>query len=250
MRPSLIEKLVKDLPSAPFNARNKVLILDEAHKLTDAAKDLLLKEIEDGYSHVYFIFCTNQPDSMKSKKVGGDAFLSRCSRMQFDTLPIGDIKAMLINVVQYEGEEYKEDVINLIAEETKGVPRDALVILNDIMNEGSWSLEAVNQFLGILLAEDSPQLLELCRALSFGRFKDSIGMFDKLNTTLPVEAVRIAVCGYFVACLKKAGKIGEGVKLSKALDILSVPIYMTGKPAEYVFYNNMFKVTQIMADRG
>jgi len=242
-----VTKLVKDLPSAPFSAKKKVLIFDESHKLTEAAKDLLLKEIEDGYSHVYFIFCTNQPDALKSKKKGGDAFLSRCSKMKFEALPTEEIKDMLVNVVQFEGQEYNEDVINFIAEETKGVPRDALIILNDVIGEGSWSIDAVKKFLGVLIDDDDPNIIELCRALITGEFKKSASLYEKLSKTLPAEGIRIAVCGYFVACMRKSNKIGEGLRFSKILDIITEPIHsVTGKPADHIMYNYMFKATDII----
>ena len=244
-----VTKVVSDLSSAPFSSKYKVLIFDESHKLTDAAKDLLLKEIEDGYSHVYFIFCTNQPEALKSKKKGGDAFLSRCSKMKFDTLSFNEVKDMLINVVQFEGEEYNDDVINYIVEETKGVPRDALIILNDVINEGSWDKETVKGFLGVLVDEEDPEIIELSRALISGKFKESVGIFDRLAKKLQTESIRIATCAYFVACLKRAKTIPEGKKFSSILDFISEPIYAAGKPAEYIFVNMMFKVVMLINNK-
>ena len=72
-----VDSVARDLPSAPFGVRYKVIIFDEAHKLTSAAQDLLLKIIEDGYGHVYFVFCTNKPEKLT------DAFIGRCSVMHF-----------------------------------------------------------------------------------------------------------------------------------------------------------------------
>jgi DNA polymerase-3 subunit gamma/tau len=239
--------IVKNLPSSPFNSRNKVLIFDEAHELTTAAKDLLLKEIEDGYAHVYFIFCTNQPDELKSKKKkGGDAFLGRCSKMRFEALSVDEIKDMLVNVSQFEGEDYKENVLNYIADETKGVPRDALVILNDVINEGSWAMDSVKSFLGVLLDEEDPQIIELSRAIMRGRFKDACSIYEKLAKTYQAETVRIVIGAYFVSCMKRAKSKPEGRKFSSVLDILTVPIYMVGKPGEQVFYNYLFKAVEII----
>ena len=242
-----IAKLVKDLASAPFISKIKVLIFDESHKLTEAAKDLLLKEIEDGYSHVYFIFCTNQPAALKSKKKGGDAFLSRCSKMKFDTLPIEEIKDMLINVSQFEGEEYNTDVIDYIAEETKGVPRDALVILSSVVGEGSWTLDAVKTFVGVLIDEDDPQIIELSRALISEKWTASVKIYEGLSKSMPAEGIRIAICGYFTACLKRTSNLGECRKFSDILSIITVPIHdVTGKPADYIMYNSMFKIVDII----
>ena len=246
--------VVDTLASAPFGNRYKVLIFDEAHELTAAAKDLLLKEIEDGYSHVYFIFCTNQPDGLKSKKKGGDAFLSRCHRMTFDAISEDLIEEMLTNVLEFEGEDYNKEVLDHIIAETKGVPRDALVILSGVISEGSWTLEAAKNILGVLIDEEDPQIIELSRALNKGSWKEACKIFEKLKKTVGIESIRIAVCGYFVACLKGSGKIWEAKLFSSILDELLAPIYQTGKPAEQVFYNMMFKVvdivTQVKTKRG
>ena len=210
---------------------------------------MLLKEIEDGYQHVYFIFCTNQPEALKSKKKGGDAFLSRCSKMKFDALSFSEIKHMLINIAQFEGEEYNEEVIDYIAEETKGVPRDALIVLNDVINEGSWDKEAVKTFMGVLIDEDDPEIIELSRAILSGKFKDSVKIFEVLSKKLQAESIRIAVCSYFVGCLKRAKTIPEGKRFSNLLDVLNEPIYVVGKPAEYLFINALFKAVLIVNNK-
>lgn len=241
-----VSKVIEDIASAPFNSRFKVLIFDEAHKLTEAAKDLLLKPTEDGFNHVYYIFCTNQPEALKSKKKGGDAFLSRCSKMKFEALSIDEIKKMLNNVSEFEGEEPNPDVISFIARETRGVPRDALVILNDVINEGSWTLDAVKQFTGILLDEEDKNIKQLCQALKNGKYKEAVAVYEKLIKKYTPESIRIPVAGYFVACLKNSRTIRDGKVFSSILDIFTEPIYHTGKPGEYIFYNNMFKVVDIV----
>lgn len=241
-----VSSVVDNLASSPFSAKVKVIIFDEAHKLTTAAKDLLLKETEDGYAHVYFIFCTNQPEELQSKKKGGDPFLGRCSKMRFDPLTQEEILDMLINVLQFEGQAYNDDVLKLITEETKGVPRDALVALNDVMHEGSWTKEVVRGILGGIIAEDNPQIIELCQALIKGKWSESCKLYALLAKTMAVEGTRIVVTGYFVACLKRSRKFTDARKFSKILDVLLDPIYLTGKPGENIFYNRMFKVVDLI----
>lgn len=238
-----VAKIVDDLASAPFNSRFKVIIFDEAHMLTTAAKNLLLKEMEDGYRHVYYMFCTNEPEALQSKKSkGGNPFLGRCSKMKFNQLSEDEIEEMLLNISEYEGDAPNPEVIKFIAKETKGVPRDALLILNDVINEESWTIEAVKQFIGILLDEDDPDMKQLCRALMAGKFKEAISVYAELAKKFPVESIRIPVAGYFVACLKNGKNIGEGKIFSAVLDIITVPIYQIGKPGDQVFYNYMFKI--------
>ena len=241
-----VANVVDSLASAPFNSRYKVIIFDEAHELTTAAKDLLLKEMEDGYSHVYFIFCTNQPDALKSKKKGGDAFLTRCTKLAFNSLSEEEIDGMLKNVLEFEGEDYNEEVISYIITETKGVPRDALTALNNVIHEGSWSIEAAKNVLGVLIDEEDPQIIELSRTLSQGTWKKSCSIYEKLSKTVSTEGIRLATGGYFLACLKKSSTIKEARRFSQIMDILSTPIYVTGKPADQLFYNMMFKIVDLI----
>lgn len=240
-----VSSVVEELASAPFGARAKVIIFDEAHELTTAAKDLLLKDMEDGYKHVYLIFCTNQPDKLKSKKKGENPFLDRCTIMRFDPLNQEEIESILTNILEFEGEDYNKEVLDIIIEETKGVPRNAIVALDGVMAEGSWSLEAVKIILGSIIDEDDPQIIELSRALVFGKWKESCVIYDKLKKTISTEGIRIAINGYLVACLKKSAKFTEARKFSTMIDYASVPIYHTGKQADHLFYNLMFKIVDI-----
>lgn len=242
-----VDFIVRDLPMSPFSSRYKIVIFDEAHELTQAAKDLLLKPTENGYDHVYFIFCTNQPDKLRSKsKDVGEAFLSRCSVLNFNRVESSLIRQLLHNVCEFEGFDYKQEVIDIIVDGAEGVPRSSLVWLGLISNDGTWSLDVAREICGSV-SEDDPQVLELSRALNSGSFKESINVFDKIKNK-PVETIRIEVTGYFVACLKRSTKLGDAKKFSKILDILTTPIYEQGKLASHKWYNYMFKVTDIVIE--
>lgn len=238
-----VENIVSDLSSSPFSCKYKVIIFDEAHKLTDAAKDLLLKKTEDCYSHVYIMFCTNQPEKLRGKVKGDDPFLDRCTHLTVDNITQDETLDMLENVSQFEGASYNLDVLNYISEVVKGVPRKALNALGVVLAEGSWDLSKAKELLGnTLVDDDDAEIIELSRTLFKQDFKTSCKLFDKLVKKYPVESIRIAVCGYFVAILKKQG----GLSLSNALTKLTVPIHVTGKPAEHIFYNVMFQVVTLL----
>ena len=241
-----VDSVVGSLSLAPFNERYKVIIFDEAHELTQAAKDLLLKPIETGYSHVYFIFCTNQSDKLMNKtKKGGEAFLSRCSILNFSRVQKNEIKELLKNICEFEGFPYKEPILDIIAEEAKGVPREAIVWLNQVATEGSWEMVAAKTICNILGAEEDANTIELCRALNKGSFKEAIEVYGKIKN-MPVESLRIVLAGYFTACLKRSKRVGDARKYSGVLDVLTIPIYDQGKTAEYKFFNYMFKVTDVI----
>jgi len=232
-------RVIEDLPMAPFSSKYKIVILDEAHKLTSASQDALLKIIEDGYDHVYFILCTNEPEKLKG------ALIDRCNIMHFGKIAIDLVCEMLKNVAEFEGMEYKQEVLQYIATESTGVPRRSLVWLKQVSDEGSWTIEAAKEITGIFVDEDSAEVIELCRALLSGEWKKSITTYANLKK-LPPESVRVAIEGYFTGCLKRARSYGDGRRFSKILDAISAPIYATGKTAENRFYNYMFKVIDII----
>ena len=243
-----VDSIVRDLSSSPFNSNVKVLIFDEAHKLTDAAKDLLLKPTEDGYDHVYFIFCTNQPEKLRSKKKDdGEAFLGRCNILNFDRVSTDLITELLLNICEFEGVDYNVDVLKFLSEESAGVPRNAIVWLNQIMTETSWTISVAKEICGVLVDENDPQIIDLCKSLNTGSFKKAITIFTSMRN-VNVESIRISVTGYFVACLKRSKKVQEARKFSLILDVLTIPIYEVGKLAEHRWYNCMFKVTDIIND--
>ena len=243
-----VDSIVRDLPMAPFNTRFKILIFDEAHELTTAAKDLLLKPIEYGYEHVYFIFCTNQPEKLRSKaKDAGEAFLRRCFSLEFKRVEPHIMNDLLKNVCEFEGFQYNQEVLNLIVEEADGAPGNALVCLSQIAIEGSWTLAAGKEICQSGINDADPQVIELFKALNNGNFKESIDIFVNIKA-VPVESMRIGITGLFIGCLKRAKKVGEARKYSKVLDVLTTPIYEQGKLAEHKWYNYMFKVSDIIAE--
>lgn len=243
-----VDSIVRDLSSSPFNSNSKVLIFDEAHELTNAAKDLLLKPIESGYDHVYFIFCTNQPEKLRSKKKdAGEAFLDRCNILNFDRISDDLVTNLVTNICEAEGEPYNVDVLKFLSEESAGVPRNAIVWLNQIITENSWTISVAKEICGVLVEDNDPQIIDLCKSLNAGSFKKAITIFTGMRN-VNVESIRISVTGYFVACLKRSKKATEARKFSSILDILTPPIYEVGKLAEHRWYNYMFKVTDITND--
>jgi len=230
-----IMKIIEDLPTAPFMSRFKVMIFDEAHKLTPASQDALLKIIEDGYEHVYFIFCTDEPEKLDP------AFYERCTKMHFGRISIALVDELLENVAQFEGMEYNKEVLKYLADESQGVPRRSLVWLKAINDSSAWTLEEAKEVTGVMVDEDSAEVIEICRALNKCEWKKSVQLYGKLKK-IPPESVRLAIEGYFTACLKRSPTYGKGRLYSAILDVVGKPIYQTGKTANNRMYNYMFKV--------
>lgn len=241
-----VNNVVKDLDMLPMMSRNKVIIFDESHKLTSAAKDLLLKIMEDTYPHVYLIFCTNQPDKLLGRS-NGDPFIDRCEHIKFNPLSNESISKLLLAVINTEGVSVNYEVLDIIVEYAKGIPRKALRALSKVLYEGSWDVNVAKNLLeGLNSSADSEAIIELCRAVIKKDFKSAVKLYDKLKTQNESETLRLSLAGYFTSCLKKESNINKALKFSQALDILNTPILTTGKQAEYHFYNLLFKVTYIL----
>lgn len=230
-----VEDIVRDLPGAPFSSKYKVIVFDESHKLTDASQDLLLKVIEDGYSHVYLIFCTNEPQKLKKAFSGG-----RVTSMHFGRLSVDLIYDLLKNVAEFEGMPYKKEILVYLADEAKGVPRDGLPWLKQINDEGSWTIDVAKEITGVLLDETDPQIMDLSKALLAGNWQAVKDIYPKIN--MPPESIRIAITGWFVWQLKRATSIGKGKMYSDILDIITQPIYDPGKLGDHKMWNYMFKI--------
>ncbi|PIZ00994.1 hypothetical protein COY61_01020 [bacterium (Candidatus Gribaldobacteria) CG_4_10_14_0_8_um_filter_33_9] len=238
-----VDNIVRDLPSSPFNARYKVAIFDEAHKLTSAAQDLLLKVIEDGYKHVYFIFCTNQPEKLT------DTFITRCNVMHFSRISENLILSILKNVAEFEGMNYNLDVLKNIASESRGIPRQALVWLKQVNDDGNWTIDSSNSIIGALSDEFETNTVDITKALLEGKFKEAVVIYDKLKKEIQAERIRISIVAYIIGCLKRSKNFSEGKKFSDILDILSSPIFEQGKLGDYKLYNYFFKIVCITKNK-
>jgi DNA polymerase III gamma/tau subunit len=234
-----VENVIRDLSSAPFSSKYKIVIFDEAHELTSASQNLLLKIMEDGYDHVYFIFATNEPHKLKKAFTGG-----RVTTLHFDRLSTELLFELLKNVADFEGIQHDEKILLYLAEEAKGVPRDCLPWLKQCQDEGSWTLEVAKEITGVLLDEENPQVIELCKTLLTADWKRAVEMYPKIG--MPAENVRMAVAGWFVWQMKRARNLGDAKKYSDILDIITTPIYEPGKLGDHKMYNYMFKIVYLV----
>lgn len=243
-----VDNIVVDLATSAFSAANKVIVFDEAHKLTEGAKDLLLKKMEDTYGHVYLIFCTNKPEKLADTKKGENPFLDRCTHFILKSLRDEEILAALENVCQFEGVPYSIDVLKYITEISKGVPRKALKSLGMLLSGTPTDLSKAKELLeGTLLDEEDAEVMELSKAIMRCSYKRTYDTLALLLKKYEVETIRIAVAGMFVYWLKTASMPDKRKKITQVLDFLTNPIYLTGKPAEHIFYNCVTKAIIILS---
>ncbi|HXF97257.1 MAG TPA: DNA polymerase III subunit gamma/tau [Gaiellaceae bacterium] len=139
----------------PAEGRYKVYILDEAHQLTDAAWNALLKLIEEPPPHLLFVFCTTD----LAKVIA--TVRSRCQTFVFQRPRLAELVALLRRVADGEGIEAPDAALSLIARSARGSFRDAVSTLDQLAaaTDGRVDPQSVLQLLGTV-EEDS--LLRLC----------------------------------------------------------------------------------------
>ena len=120
----------------PARDRFKIYILDEAHQITDAAFNALLKTLEEPPSHVIFMMATTQPEDIPQ------TIRSRCQHFSFRAVKFEDIAGQLRDIVAKEKIPADEDALALLAEAGDGSMRDALSILDQAIASTSDHLTA------------------------------------------------------------------------------------------------------------
>jgi len=139
----------------PVEGRYKVYILDEAHQLTDAAFNALLKLIEEPPPHLVFVFCTTDLGKMLP------TVRSRCQTFAFSRPRLPELVQVLRRVADGESIEAPDAALALIARAARGAYRDAVSTLDQLAaaTENQVTVQAVLQLLG---AVEEEALFRLC----------------------------------------------------------------------------------------
>ncbi len=152
----------------------RVFILDEAHMLSKAAGNALLKTLEEPPEHVHFVLATTEPYKLL------DTVRSRTQRFDFRQVPVEVLVKELRRIGDSEGYESDELALTTVARRAAGSVRDALSLLEQVaaLGERHVTVEGVNKALGLaesdafsrlasaIVERDAKGALELVAALS------------------------------------------------------------------------------------
>ncbi len=134
----------------------RVFVLDEAHMLSKAAGNALLKTLEEPPEHVHFVLATTEPYKLL------DTIRSRSQRFDFHPVPIEELAGHLSLIADREG--YKTDPAALIAisRHAGGSVRDSLSLLEQVaaLGAGSVDVGGVRRALGLADSEAFMRLVE------------------------------------------------------------------------------------------
>jgi DNA polymerase III subunit gamma/tau len=170
-----IRELREMVRYAPAAARYKVIILDEAHQLTDEASNALLKTLEEPPERVVFILATTRSEDLV------ETIKSRAQLFQFRLLTFREISGQIEKIAKAENLEIDSGAVAVLARAAEGSLRDGLSLLEQaIAYAGDRISDAqVRELLGIV-AESS--LDELINAIGAQSSERALGLVHRLLT--------------------------------------------------------------------
>ncbi|MEU1307299.1 DNA polymerase III subunit gamma and tau [Streptomyces cinnamoneus] len=111
----------------PASSRYKIYIIDEAHMVTSAGFNALLKVVEEPPEHLKFIFATTEPE----KVIG--TIRSRTHHYPFRLVPPGTLRDYLGEVCEHEAIPVEDGVLPLVVRAGAGSVRDSMSVMDQLL---------------------------------------------------------------------------------------------------------------------
>jgi len=112
---------------APAQSRYRVFIIDEAHMVTTAGFNALLKIVEEPPEHLIFVFATTEPEKVLP------TIRSRTHHYPFRLLPPRTMRALIERICAQENVVIDDAVYPLLIRAGGGSPRDTLSVLDQLL---------------------------------------------------------------------------------------------------------------------
>jgi DNA polymerase-3 subunit gamma/tau len=211
MREVIKHTLYRAIGTSPI----KAVILDEAHRLSGAAWDVLLKPVEEPPTHVYWMICSTNPGKIPK------TILTRCLRYDLKPVSEEDLLELLLRVAEAEKLETPDAILEAIVEEASGSPRQALVFLEAC----SYAETAGEARIVMRSAGQSKEVSDLCKFLlgQRGRTWAEAMKYVKALEGTDTESIRIIIVNYLSAVLTNTKSNDKAIPLLGLLECFSAP---------------------------
>jgi DNA polymerase III subunit gamma/tau len=168
-----IRELREMVRYAPASSRYKIVILDEAHQLTDEASNALLKTLEEPPERVVFILATTRAEDLV------ETIKSRAQLFQFRALTFQEIAGEIERVVKAENLSIDAGAVAVLARAAEGSLRDGLSLLEQAIAYGGDAItdQQVRELLGVVAESVLDELIEAIAAQSAER---ALGLVHRL----------------------------------------------------------------------
>ncbi len=162
---------------APARDRYKIFILDEAHMVTAAGFNALLKIVEEPPAHVKFIFATTEPEKVIS------TIRSRTHHYPFRLVPPAQMLEYLESLCASEGVEVAPGVLSLVVRSGGGSVRDSLSLLDQLIAGSEGSKVEYERAVALLGYTPDSLLDATVEALSLHDSSAAFGAVDRVIQT-------------------------------------------------------------------
>jgi DNA polymerase-3 subunit gamma/tau len=151
-----IRELREMVRYAPASSRYKVVILDEAHQLTDEASNALLKTLEEPPERVVFILATTRPEDLV------ETIKSRAQLFQFRALTFKEIAGEVERIAKSENLKIDTGAVAVLARAAEGSLRDGLSLLEQAISYSGDEITdtQVRELLGVVAESVLDDLVE------------------------------------------------------------------------------------------
>jgi DNA polymerase-3 subunit gamma/tau len=160
---------------APAQSRYRIFIIDEAHMVTTAGFNALLKIVEEPPEHLIFVFATTEPEKVLP------TIRSRTHHYPFRLLAPRTMRSLLERIGGQEGVEVDDAVYPLLIRAGGGSPRDTLSVLDQLLAGAEDNHVAYPRALALLGATDVALIDEAVDALSAG---DAAALFGAVESVI------------------------------------------------------------------
>ncbi|SOJ57856.1 DNA polymerase III subunit gamma/tau [Mycobacterium simulans] len=160
---------------APAQSRYRVFIVDEAHMVTTAGFNALLKIVEEPPEHLIFIFATTEPEKVLP------TIRSRTHHYPFRLLPPRTMRALITRIAEQEGVVVDDAVYPLVIRAGGGSPRDTLSVLDQLVAGAAGAHVTYQRALGLLGATDVALIDDAVEALGAG---DAAALFRSVESVI------------------------------------------------------------------
>lgn len=204
-----IREIKATMNLAPMAGKCRVWLMDEVHALTGDAQNALLKMLEDTPPHVYFMFCTTDPQKLKA------TIKTRATEIKCKEISREDLAALVVRVVAAEGSPpLTDDVVKRLSYVAEGSARKALVLLDSVIR----IKDAASQIEAIEANDVKGQAIQIAKALlnkstSWNQMCQILQSVDE-----EPESIRWLVLSYCGAVLIKADNARAALILTEFRD--------------------------------
>jgi DNA polymerase-3 subunit gamma/tau len=217
----------------------KVYILDEMHKFSDSAQNLLLKYLEKEDSNVLWILCTTRPEKVLN------TLRQRCRSFKFQNLSLEAVKDLVTRLLKKLGSELSAEP--LVDELFENRITSGRLIANAVDNyvSGDSPEDAV-----LVDIDAETKTKPLCRSVVKGDWAGASAILKKAGKS-EAKFLRAGVLGYLQEVILNQEDLSDRTSgVAKAMALLTVPVAFDDQSQFAALCSNLYSLCKIFSARS